>query len=168
MGASSAYAVEAALRPSSEQGALVETLPAPAPAEVIIVEGTGPYGANAQSVNRHLAASLKTDAGLFPRSEARTFFDGDVKMNYQVGRAAIDRPFGNERAIMELPKVCPAVAISRLLDTAAQASVNAEEREHRSRQRSDREDAKSHTVRPSRTEFHRLSRCCSSKGRGTS
>jgi hypothetical protein len=108
MGASSAYAVEAALRPSSEQGALVETLPAPAPAEVIIVEGTGPYGANPQSVNRHLAASLKTDAGLFPRSEARTFFDGDVKMNYQVGRAAIDRPFGNERALMELPAVTSA------------------------------------------------------------
>ncbi|MDQ0610080.1 hypothetical protein QFZ83_004251 [Variovorax sp. W1I1] len=109
MAASSAHAVEATHRQSSEQSALVETLPAPAPAERLIVEGTGPYGVDAQSVRRHLAASLKTDAGLFPRSEERTFFDGGVKMNYQVGRPAIDRPFGDERAIVEFVPVTNAV-----------------------------------------------------------
>ncbi|MCR6479348.1 hypothetical protein NU688_24535 [Variovorax sp. ZS18.2.2] len=109
MGASSAYAVEATPRQSSEQSALVETLPAPAPAERVIVEGTGPYGVDAQGVKRHLAASLKTDAGLFPRTEVRTFFNGDVKMNYQVARPAIDRPFGDERAIVELRPVMSAV-----------------------------------------------------------
>ena len=105
MAAPSAYAVEATTWQSSEQSVLVETLPAPAPAERIVVEGTGPYGLDAQGVKRHLAASLKTDAGLFPRSEMRTFFNGGVKMNYQVARPAIDQPFGNERAIVELTPV---------------------------------------------------------------
>jgi hypothetical protein len=105
MAASSAYAVEATTQQSSEQSALVDTLPAPASPDRVVVEGTGPYGVDAQGVRRHLAASLKTDAGLFPRSEMRTFFNGGVKMNYQVERPAIDRPFGNERAIVELTPV---------------------------------------------------------------
>lgn len=107
--ASSVHAVEATHRQSSEQSALVETLPAPAPAERVIVEGPGPYGVDAQGVKRHLAASLKTDAGLFPRSEVRTFFNGDVKMNYQVARPAIDRPFGNEQAVVEVIPMTNAV-----------------------------------------------------------
>jgi hypothetical protein len=75
----------------------------------VIVEETGAHGVDAQSVNRHLAANLKTDMGLYPRSEARSFFGGNVKMDYRVARPAIDRPFGNERAIVELPKVSSAL-----------------------------------------------------------
>jgi len=108
LGASSAHAVEATAPQSSEQNILVETQLAPARAERVRVEETGAYGVDMRDVKRHLAAGLKTDIGLFPRSEARSFLDGGVKMDYQVARPAIDRPFGNERAIVELPKVSSA------------------------------------------------------------
>ncbi|KIQ33968.1 hypothetical protein RT97_09075 [Variovorax paradoxus] len=105
LGASSAHAVEATSPQSSEQNALVETLLAPARAERVRVEETGAYGVDMRDVKRHLTTNLKTDTGLFPRSEPRFFLDGGVKMDYQVARPAIDSPFGNERALVELPKV---------------------------------------------------------------
>lgn len=109
MGASAAHAVEATFVPLGEQGVLVERLPAPVHAGSVIVEETGAHGVDAQGVKRHLAANLKTDMGLYPRSEARSFFGGNVKMDYRVARPAIDRPFGDERAIVELPKVSSAL-----------------------------------------------------------
>lgn len=90
---SSAIASEIAGHAKSES-LVVEKWAARTGPESVVVESTGAYGVNADSVRRHLANTLAADSILrpLPRDNERYSFDGKIRTYVVPVRPAIDNP----------------------------------------------------------------------------
>lgn len=92
----SAIAGEVASQAANES-LVIQKLAARTGPESVVVESTGPYGVDTESVRRHLANTLAEGSALtpLPRNNERYSFDGKLRTYVVPVRPAIDNPINS-------------------------------------------------------------------------